>query len=76
MPTYKDIQHWVEENRGLRINHTCWIAHCKAIASNAVRPELARSGEGRKVPCPEEKMPAIFDAFSALGIPNGKRASQ
>ena len=61
MATYSEIQNWV--GRGYRWTpRTCWIAHCKEIYGLSVGRAHNRAGE-RKVPCPEDKRPAIFAAF-------------
>ncbi len=74
MPTYDDVIRWVEEHRKFRISHTCWIAHCKAIATGVPHPELNRNDEPRIVPCPKgEIRDAIMECFDTMGVPDGKR---
>ncbi|WP_134679937.1 hypothetical protein [Paracoccus ravus] len=74
MATYGQVMDWVKENKGIAIHHTCWVAHCKAIALGLPNPELTMEGTPRVVPCPHgPARKAIFEAFAELGIPNGRR---
>lgn len=66
MATYKQIQDWVQREHGFRPK-TCWIAHCKELKGLSLRPAWNR-GSGRQVPCPQEKLPAIFAAFRHFGM--------
>lgn len=68
MATYPDIQHYVMKKYGF-VPTTCWIAHAKELcgipvrkASNRIDPEI------RIDPCPEDKLPAIRDAFKFFGM--------
>ena len=62
MAAYQQIQEWVREQYGWTLK-TCWIAHCKELAGLQPRKAPNRSGEERKVPCPDEKQEPIFESF-------------
>lgn len=62
MATYAEIQDWVEEEYGWKLE-TCWIAHCKELCGLPVRRAHNRAAAGREKPCPEDKGSAIFAAF-------------
>ena len=60
--TYKEISEWVQKNHDF-VPKPCWIAHCKELCGLPVKPAPNRFGANRKVPCPESKRPAIYEAF-------------
>ena len=66
MATYEQIQKRVKGKHGWA-PETCWIAHCKELKGLPVR--RAHNGVGaREKPCPADKRPAIFEAFSHFGM--------
>ncbi|WP_456386218.1 hypothetical protein [Profundibacter sp.] len=76
MPIQIEIEHWVREKYG-RATQPCWISECKALALGLPHPEKNRDGSLRKKqatqPLREDMKKMIFEAFDALGVPNGKR---
>ncbi len=67
MPTYKQIQKYVERNRGFKPK-SCWIAHVKEISGLAVKPAWNRNPAERKEPCPPEKVESIQKALRHFGM--------
>lgn len=67
MATYAELQRGVKEQKGF-VPKSCWIAHCKDL--NGLNPKVShrRRGEGRLVPCPAVKRPAIEAAFRHFGL--------
>jgi hypothetical protein len=61
MASYKEIQRYVKANSGFTPK-TCWIAHVKEICGLAVKRAWNRSG-ARMVPCPQDKVAPIKEAF-------------
>jgi len=59
--TYSETQSYVRKKHG-RVVKSCWIAHAKKICG--LNPKRSpRRRETRKVPCTEEKLEWIKDAF-------------
>lgn len=61
MTTYKEIQIYVKKKYNF-VPKSCWIAHVKEICGLPVRKAWNRK-DGRKVPCPPNKVDKIKDAF-------------
>lgn len=67
MPTYSEIQKFVQRHHGF-VPKTTWIAHVKALRGLPTR-RTARGGGGRRVaPCPPEKREAIEEALRHFGL--------
>ncbi len=63
MATYKQIQEWVREQERFKFTvHTCWIAHVKEMCGLKPR-RAANRVDGRKNPCPQDKVEPIKKAF-------------
>lgn len=67
MATYKEIQIWIKENKGI-IVQTCHIAHVKEICGIPMREASNRNGNERKKPCPMDKIEIIKEAFIHFGM--------
>lgn len=61
MTTYDKIQEYVQRKYHRTVK-SCWIAHAKEICGLEVKKSSRRKGR-RLVPCPENKLPFIKDAF-------------
>jgi len=59
--TYPEIEDYVKKKYG-KIVKTCWIAHAKEICGLNPRRSPRRMGK-RLVPCPDEKLVWIKEAF-------------
>ena len=67
MATYRQIQHYVKLKYGFQPK-TCWIADVKELVGLPVREARNRAGDDRQVPCPDEKIEAIIEAFRYFGM--------
>ncbi len=68
MATYLEIQFYVKQKYGFT-PETCWIAHAKELCGIPVREAPNRIDPNKRVkPCPEDKLPAIKDAFRHFGV--------
>jgi len=67
MSTYLKIQAYVKARYGFEPK-TCWIADAKEKCGIPVREAWNRQPGRRKHPCPENKLPAIKDAFEHFGL--------
>jgi hypothetical protein len=68
MATYKEIQKYVNSEYGFTVKR-CWIAHVKEICGLPLRKAYNRiDSNKRKVPCPNNKVGPIQDAFKYFGI--------
>jgi len=65
--TYLEIQRWVRERHGFT-PQTCWIAHCKELYGLPLESAPNRKGPEREKECPQEKRPAILQAFRHFGM--------
>ena len=68
MATYKKIQEYVKKQNGF-VPKPCWIAHVKEICG--LSPKISpnrRDINVRQVPCPDEKINIIKDAFRHFGM--------
>jgi len=68
MATYKEIQDYVKEKRGVTVK-TCWIADVKEMCG--LNPRIAPnrcSPTKRKNPCPPSKVAIIREAFKFFGM--------
>ena len=62
MATYAQIRDYVKLTSGF-VPKTCWIAHVKELNGLQVNRAWNRAGNGRVVPCPSTKIPAIEGAL-------------
>jgi len=68
MATYTDIRLYVLKKYGF-VPETCWIAHAKEICGIPIKNAPNRLDPNKRVkPCPEDKLPAIKDAFGYFGM--------
>lgn len=68
MPTYSEIQKFVQRHHGF-VPKTVWITHVKALRGLPTRRAANRAGRGRRVvPCPPEKREAIEEALRHFGL--------
>jgi len=67
MNIYDRIQEYVKSKYGFKPK-SCWIAHAKELCGIPVRRAWNRQGEKRKEKCPDNKLPAIKDAFEYFGM--------
>jgi len=59
--TYAEIDEYVRKKHGRSVK-SCWIAHAKEICGLNPRRSSRRKGR-RLIPCPDEKLVWIKDAF-------------
>jgi hypothetical protein len=64
MPTYSEIQKFVQRHHGF-VPKTTWITHVKALRGLPTRRAANRR---RVVPCPPEKREAIEEALRHFGL--------
>ncbi len=68
MATYEQIREWVKSNHQCYVKG-CWIAHAKEIYGIPVRKSPNRYNENeRAVPCPDDKLVYIKEAFEHFGM--------
>ncbi len=67
MATYMQIQGWVKRHY-MFVPKTAWIAHVKELNGLPVERAWNRQGPRRAKPCPENKRPAIEEAFRHFGM--------
>jgi len=68
MATYLEIESYVKNNHCF-VPKACWIAHEKEIFGIPVYKAPNRIDSDLRVnPCPEDKLPAIKDAFRYFGM--------
>ena len=68
MASYSQIQNYIKEKYGFSVK-TCWIAHMKEVCGLPVRMASNRYSPDRRThPCPDDKQPAIRDAFYHFGM--------
>jgi hypothetical protein len=67
MATYKQIGHHVKMHYGFAPK-SCWIAHVKELSGLPVKRAWNRSSQGRKVPCPPDKVEPIRAALRHFGM--------
>lgn len=72
MNIYERIQEHAKSKYGFKPK-TCWIAHAKELCGIPVDKAWNRQGEERKDPCPENKFPAIKEAFEYFGLLEKKK---
>jgi len=61
LATYPEIQNYVRKKYGKYVK-SCWIAHAKEICGLNPKRSPRRIG-ARMIPCPDEKLSLIKDAF-------------
>ena len=70
MATYAKIQKYVKERFSYSVK-TCWIADMKEQCGIPVRKANNRTySDKRENPCPDDKKPAIIEAFKHFGMLN------
>jgi hypothetical protein len=67
MATYREVSDFVRRNFGF-VPKSCWIAHVKELSGLPVKRAWNRSSQGRKMPCPLEKVEPIRAAFRHFGM--------
>ncbi len=68
MATYEKIQNYMKEKYGYDVK-SCWIAHVKELSGLKVNIAPNRIDiNKRQVPCPEDKIEPIKDAFRHFGM--------
>lgn len=67
MATYRQISDDVRTHSGFTPK-TCWIAHVKELNGIPIRRAWNRAGDGRGVPCPPDKRPAVEASFRRLAL--------
>ncbi|HUU89488.1 MAG TPA: hypothetical protein VMX17_17275 [Candidatus Glassbacteria bacterium] len=68
MATYQGIRLYVMKKYGF-VPTPCWIAHAKELCGIPVRKASNRIDPNKRIdPCPEDKLPAIRNAFKYFGM--------